>query len=131
MNNVRAIRTVVFFVVVLPVLALTENAWAPLGADDAMGIIEGVQRQETLGNLNRQLKDQELVRPSQEERKAIDKLLSQKPSPEALDKTDAKFLRAIRREPAWTRKQRQIVHMILKEVSGVDFDAEDQTVPKR
>ena len=127
MNNIRA---GVFFVAVLLVLASTENAWAALSADDALGILEGLQRQETLGSVNRQLKGRELVRPSRAERVAIDKLLKQKPLPEGLDETDAKFLRAVRGEPAWTRMQQQIVRMILKEVSGVDFDAEDQTAPK-
>jgi len=97
-----------FFGAVLLTLLLTENAWAPLGADEALGVLGQLQQQQTLGSLNRQFKGQELVRPSREERKAIDKLLKQKPSPESLDEADAKFLKAVRGEAAWSRTQRKM-----------------------
>lgn len=119
-----------FLGAVLLTLSLTENAWAPIRADEALGILGGLQQLETLESLNSQFKGQELVRPSGEERKAIDKLLKQKPSPESLDEADAKFLKAVRGEAAWTKTQRETVRMILKEVGGIDFTAEDQTAPK-
>lgn len=121
------------FLVLTAILSLLciQNAWAVLGADDAMRLLQGLEQQKALRNINKDYADSELVRPSKAERAAIDNVLKQKPQSDALDPVDVKFLKAIRSEPVWTYKQQSIVHMIIKEVNGIDLSEEESEEPSK
>src|SRR3970282_72444 len=111
-------------------LLFIHNAWAVLGADDAMGILQGLEQQKTLQNINKNYADRELVRPSKAERAAVDNELKLKAQPDSLDWADVRFLKAIRSEPVWTRAQQRIVHMIFNEVNGIDLSESEEPSSK-
>jgi len=63
-----------------------------------------------------------IVRPTPQERAAIQELLDMSPPPKTLISADRKWLQELWDKVAWTGLERKIMHIIYKEVHGKEID---------
>jgi len=95
--------------------------------DDATSMQEILDLQEILGLMEASLRSKEqqdkaIVRPTPQERAAVQELLDMSPPPKTLIPADRKFLQELGDKVAWTGLERKRMYMMYKEVHGKEID---------
>jgi len=108
----RSILFVIMFSIAVFPLSPT---WGADNVQDFLNLLERAQRQ-------RDRQDKAIIRPTPQERGAIQKLLDISPPPKTLTSADRKFLKELEDKVAWQGFERRIMHMIYKEVYEKEID---------
>jgi len=104
-------RLVLFLIVFMAVLPVSHGGSS---LQEIFDLLEFSQRQ-------KEQQDKAIVRPTPQERAAIQELLDMSPPPKTLIPADRKFLQELWDKVAWTGLERKIMHMIYKEVHGKEI----------
>ena len=106
----------ILFVVIFSISGFSVSpTWGADNVQDFLNLLEHAQRQ-------RDRKDKTIVRPTPQERRAIQELLELSPPPETLTSADRKFLQELGDKVAWKGLERRIMHLIYKEVYGNEIN---------
>ncbi len=122
-------RQALFFIVFMGVSSVS-HTW---GASDPLEVLRRAEdramkaEERHLQAKERQIQAEErrlkaIVRPTPQERAAIQELLDMSPPPKTLISADRKWLQELWDKVVWTGLERKIMHIIYKEVHGKEID---------